>query len=399
VVAGPEAEPGYLDVLRRQARLCGVEEQVIFTGPLYAERKKAAMVDSDIFALPSSYENFANSVGEAIACGTPVIVTQNCGISEFVEGQVGLVIPRDLDALAQAIEKLLQDRTLHQQCKAACSSVGAALAWDRVLVPLENLYEQLQQSNERHHTKTFYDLHPFDWTERYAPQEVRAALSPLLLQLLDELGEDSLILDVGCGTGRVMSYLCHRNLRCVGIDRSRHSVGVMASRLGRPGVVADNCCLPVRDATADVIVSDGVLHHTDDPYRAFVENCRVLRTGGRFYLAVYRPGGRYEFLYRYPGQILRGALRYSPSRFLVHGVALPLYYAVHLLKTRGRITWRGATNLFYDYFASPHVAFLSRATIEEWCRNNEMRVLTYDLNWRRNVHSFVLQKVERGARN
>jgi glycosyltransferase involved in cell wall biosynthesis len=151
VVAGPEGEPGYLDDLKQTAVRHGVAERVLFVGALFGEQKKAALVDSDVFALPSEYENFANSVAEAIACGTPVIVTDRCGISEFVEGRVGLVIPRDVEALANALNRLLTDAPLHQELKSHCGEVTASLDWDNILVPMMNLYEELRvRSNELH---------------------------------------------------------------------------------------------------------------------------------------------------------------------------------------------------------------------------------------------------------
>ena len=58
VIAGPEGESGYLTKLRELAREKRVEDRTTFTGPLYAEQKKSALVDGDIFVLPSRYENF-----------------------------------------------------------------------------------------------------------------------------------------------------------------------------------------------------------------------------------------------------------------------------------------------------------------------------------------------------
>jgi hypothetical protein len=59
---------------------------------------------------------------------------------------------------------------------------------------------------------------------------------------------------------------------------------------------------------------------------------------------------------------------------------------------RGRLTWPGAQNLFYDYFITPRVAFLPRAIIEEWCAKHGARVALYDENRAANVHSFRLVK-------
>ena len=65
------------------------------------------------------------------------------------------------------------------------------------------------------------------------------------------------------------------------------------------------------DGTADVVISDGVIHHTDDPFVSFSENCRILKPGGRMYLAVYKPTGRYPWLYKYPGAVIRFGLQHA----------------------------------------------------------------------------------------
>ena len=58
VIAGPEGERGYRAYLEQRARNSGVESRVTFTGPMYDGDKRALFADSDIFALPSTYENF-----------------------------------------------------------------------------------------------------------------------------------------------------------------------------------------------------------------------------------------------------------------------------------------------------------------------------------------------------
>jgi SAM-dependent methyltransferase len=239
---------------------------------------------------------------------------------------------------------------------------------------------------------TFYDEHPFDWVGNLRGEELRQVISPLLLAFVDALPADALVLDVGCGPGRVMAYMKYKGLRCIGLDRSASSIAIISTRHNLPGAVADNCRLPVRDSVADVVITDGVMHHTGDPQRALAEDCRILKMGGQLYLAVYKPGGRYEFLYRYPGWFIRGLVKSSGTRWLAHATALPLYYMVHRVKSNGRITWQGAKNLFYDYFASPQVAFLSRKVIEEWASLNGMALLRYDANPNQNVHCFLFRK-------
>ena len=240
---------------------------------------------------------------------------------------------------------------------------------------------------------TFYDDHPFDWFESYQGEDRRKVISSLLLEVIDALPAGALVLDVGCGPGRVLSYLGFRGVNCIGLDRSANSISIIVSRYKLPGAVADNLRLPICNAAADVVITDGVLHHTDDPPRAFSEDCRIVKQGGQLYLAVYRPGGRYEFLYKYPGRVIRVLVKHPATRWIAHSTALPVYYLAHRIKSGGKVTWRGARNLFYDYFMSPTVEFLSRETVEKWGAEQGMSLLRYEGNPTQNVHCFLFQKL------
>ncbi len=239
---------------------------------------------------------------------------------------------------------------------------------------------------------TFYDEHPFDWVESYTGQEIRSVISSLLVEVIESLPQSALALDVGCGAGRVLGFLAQCGIRSVGVDLSRISVNIAVRRYGVVGVVADNLHLPFRDKVADLIISDGVVHHTQNPHAAFAESCRLVRNGGRMYLAVYKPGGHYEFLYRYPGAVIRQGLRHQWARPLVSLFAMVPYYLVHKVKSKGRRSWSGAKNLFHDYFASPRVDFIPRQTVEEWCAECGLKLVRYDASSGSNVHSFVMER-------
>jgi glycosyltransferase involved in cell wall biosynthesis len=150
VIAGPEGEPGYLELLAQRAREAGVASRVIFTGPLYDDAKTSVMADSDVFVLPSRYENFANSAAEAIACGVPVIITDACGIRSLVDGRAGLVIAPEQQALANAIRALLSDRSLYEKLRAGCPAVAAELDWDRLTEQMEGYYARALGSSNGH---------------------------------------------------------------------------------------------------------------------------------------------------------------------------------------------------------------------------------------------------------
>lgn len=237
---------------------------------------------------------------------------------------------------------------------------------------------------------TFYDRHPFDWVD--SKDEIHLVVARSLVALIESLNSDSLVLDVGCGPGRVLGFLARRGIRCIGLDRSRVSLGLAVKRHGTPGVVGDNLNLPFASGAADLIISDGVIHHTENPRAAFLENLRVLKSGGQMYLAVYKPSGRYPFLYKYPGGMIRRGLLTLWTRPLVVLFAQVPYFLIHLLRSKGRRTWAGARNLFYDYFVTPRVAFIPSKVVADWCTAHGAHVIHYDENLGANVHSFLVEK-------
>jgi glycosyltransferase involved in cell wall biosynthesis len=151
VIAGPEGERGYRAYLEQRAQNSGVASRVTFTGPLYDGDKQAVLADSDVFALPSTYENFANAPAEAIACGIPVIITNACGIRNLVDGRVGLVIPPEKGALTDSLRTLLQDTQLYARFKSSCREVAAELNWSRLIEQMEGYYAlAMAHSNGTH---------------------------------------------------------------------------------------------------------------------------------------------------------------------------------------------------------------------------------------------------------
>src|SRR5690348_2569857 len=132
VFAGPFEEAGYAKKLEVQVRRLGLGEFVLFTGPLFGSSKWSALLDADIFVLPSQNENFGNAAAEAVVCGTPVIVTDQCGIAPLVQGRVGMVIPHQCHALMDALEEL-SDARLRERMKLACREVARGLSWEEPL--------------------------------------------------------------------------------------------------------------------------------------------------------------------------------------------------------------------------------------------------------------------------
>lgn len=149
VLAGPDERDGYRQQLEAQAAQLRLRDQVLFTGPLYDDAKWSAYHDADVFVLPSQNENFGNTAAEAVACGTPVLLTDRCGMAQMVEGRAGLVVPHERDALAAALERLLGDAALQERLKEGCAEVTRELGWEEPLALMQALYAELVKEARR----------------------------------------------------------------------------------------------------------------------------------------------------------------------------------------------------------------------------------------------------------
>jgi glycosyltransferase involved in cell wall biosynthesis len=148
IIAGPEGESGYRAYLESCAGKSGVGNRVIFPGPLYGSEKHDLYGDADVFALPSRYENFANVAAEAMACGVPVILSENCGISELVrKEQAGLIVPTEKNEVAAAIRSLLSEPDLYQRLQAGCARLVAGLSWEELTKQMESAYKTIAEKN------------------------------------------------------------------------------------------------------------------------------------------------------------------------------------------------------------------------------------------------------------
>ncbi len=102
--------------LETQVQRLGLTAQVKFLGYQSQAQVRDWMQITDVFVLPSFAEGVPVSLMEAMAAGVPVVTTRIAGISELVEeGQSGfLVPPGHIEALTQALDKLLGDAPLRQ---------------------------------------------------------------------------------------------------------------------------------------------------------------------------------------------------------------------------------------------------------------------------------------------
>jgi ubiquinone/menaquinone biosynthesis C-methylase UbiE len=109
------------------------------------------------------------------------------------------------------------------------------------------------------------------------------------------------LLDIGTGTGRILTLLADRYARGVGIDMSHDMLSVARANLAAAGVEhahvrqGDVTALSLGAGGYDLVVIHQVLHYLDDPARAIREAARAVSPGGRLLIVDFAPHGL-EFL-------------------------------------------------------------------------------------------------------
>jgi len=131
VIVGPENDDHGKDV-RRWVAERNLEHAVHFVGPLVGKDVLQAYVDADVFALSSYTENFGMTVVEAMACGLPVVISDQVNIHhEITAAAAGLVTHCDVGEVTEALHTLLTD----PQQRRAMGERGRRLVQDRYAWP------------------------------------------------------------------------------------------------------------------------------------------------------------------------------------------------------------------------------------------------------------------------
>ena len=126
VIAGPDAD-GYQAHLEKLVRAHGLTGRVVFTGMLYGADRIVALADAYLFVLPSYQENFGLAVVEALAAGTPVLISDQVNIHDQITAAgLGAVVHTRADELAAELARWLGDHELRR----AAAAKARPFAWE-----------------------------------------------------------------------------------------------------------------------------------------------------------------------------------------------------------------------------------------------------------------------------
>ncbi|WP_297551576.1 glycosyltransferase family 4 protein [Amycolatopsis sp.] len=126
----------------------GLGASVRFVSGLGDNELAELVASAEIACVPSLFEGFSLPAAEAMACGTPLVVTSGGALPEVVGDAALIVPPGDPDALADALTRLLNDAELRARLSAAGLVRAAALSWRRTAEETANHYRRLLGQTE-----------------------------------------------------------------------------------------------------------------------------------------------------------------------------------------------------------------------------------------------------------
>ncbi|NND68805.1 MAG: glycosyltransferase family 4 protein, partial [Halioglobus sp.] len=126
----------------------GIGDKVTFVNGISTEQMVQYYAEAAIAVCPSVYEGFGLPAGEAMACGVPIVSTNGGALPEVV-GDAGVIVPvKDVDALAQAIDELLQDPDRRDELgRKAMARIDQHFCWQVCARQMTDYYHEVLRAH------------------------------------------------------------------------------------------------------------------------------------------------------------------------------------------------------------------------------------------------------------
>ncbi len=117
-----------------------LEEQIIFPGYISSEDLPAVYGLADVLAYPSLYEGFGLPPLEAMACGTPVVVSNTSSLPEVV-GNAGITVdPLCVESITNGIYSVIRDHSLHARLSLLGKERAKMFSWEQAAIAVNDLF-------------------------------------------------------------------------------------------------------------------------------------------------------------------------------------------------------------------------------------------------------------------
>jgi glycosyltransferase involved in cell wall biosynthesis len=122
---------------------CGGAHRIRRLGYVDSADLPALLTGARLFVYPSLEEGFGFPPLEAMACGTPTVVSRTSSLTENLKGAAELVPPTDVDGLASAMERMLTDQALRAERRRQGLARAARFRWEQTALRTIGCYRQL----------------------------------------------------------------------------------------------------------------------------------------------------------------------------------------------------------------------------------------------------------------
>ncbi len=156
-----------------------------------------------------------------------------------------------------------------------------------------------QYSSSESDAREFFDKVAPEWDAirgGYYDDEVVGRLTESGL-----LKNDAMLIDIGTGDGYLARSAATKVNKVLAVDISGEMLKTLINKAQESGIKnietieSDGCDMPIEDESADVICANMFLHHIEQPLLAIREMYRVLKPGGKAFLADLREHGNLDF--------------------------------------------------------------------------------------------------------
>lgn len=207
--------------------------------------------------------------------------------------------------------------------------------------------------------KSFYEKTPFPNYEEFenVGDLIQKAQKGIFARLLnDQIPFNIRVLEVGCGTGQLSSFLGVAHRIVFGVDMCLNSLKLgqefsKKNSLERVGFYQMNLFRPIfREESFPLVICNGVLHHTSDPFAGFQSIAKLVKKGGFILIGLYHKYGRFIT------DIRRIIFNISGDHFKFLD---PRLIAQDIGETR-KLTW------FADQYKNPHESKHTIGQVLNW---------------------------------
>ncbi len=212
----------------------------------------------------------------------------------------------------------------------------------------------------------------------------RERLDPGFFEFISMVKNDKKVFDIGCGSGYWLNVCVREGIpkeNITGVDLAPSNVEELGKK-GFKAVCSNVLKLDLNDDVSDFTICNGVIHHTNDPFKAFGELVRITKPGGYIYLNVYNIWNPYFYL------VHRAMF---PLRFLYWNVSKKIIDFVYPLAgiffqplaylAMGRfLDERTGKAFFMDQVITPRAHLFSKSMIESYAKRKNCIVEKFAYN-------------------